>query len=955
MSIGEMTKLNPWQTYYGPNLGYINEQYEKYIADPESVEPTFRELFAIWGAPPASWNAGTENVQAPVPNVEINENMLKKVVAAEKLVWNIRTYGHLAADLDPLGLGFTADTRLLEPETYQLSKDDLLAFPASLIWENAPGNAVTGWDAIKQLQQIYTKTTAYEFSHVHEQRERDWLNKRVETEALSGTPLSIEERKELLNRLTQVEQFEAFLHRTFVGQKRFSVEGNDVLIPMLDEVVRMVAREGCQHILMGMAHRGRLNVLAHVLGKPYSKIFSEFHHSPNKDMIPSEGSMGINFGWSGDVKYHLGADRSVVEGELPPIRLTLANNPSHLEFVNPVVEGFTRAAQDDRGEAGYPKQDESKAAAVLMHGDAAFAGEGIVAETLNFNKLQGYRNGGTIHIIVNNRLGFTTESSDSRSTHYASDLAKGYEIPIVHVNADDPEACIRAVRLACEYRNLFKKDFLIDLIGYRRYGHNESDDPEMTQPLTYHKVRNHPTCSKLYGDKLVEEGIIPKELPEQMRQEAAARLKEAYDEMKENNGRASSNPPNGLIVHTDKPEINTAVPMDQLKEINRDLLKWPENFNVYPKLKRILERRANALEEGEKVDWALAETLAFATILAEGKPIRISGQDSERGTFAHRHLVLHDTETGQKFSPLHRLPQAKASFAIYNSPLSEASVLGFEYGYNVFAPETFVLWEAQFGDFANAAQVIIDQFIAAGREKWLQRSSLAMLLPHGYEGQGPEHSSARLERFLQLAGDENWTVAYLSSAAQYFHLLRKQAAIAGTDAARPLVLMAPKSLIRNPRVASSGTEFSEGAFRPILEQPGLGAQSKKVERLILCTGKVAIDLEEALDAEKENQDFDWLHIVRVEQLYPFAGEEIEAVIQRFPKLKEIVWVQEEPRNMGAWSYMDPRIRDVAPDKVKVRYIGRPDRSSPASGYQDVHNMEQQRLISNALNRSFFEN
>ncbi|GIP32199.1 2-oxoglutarate dehydrogenase E1 component [Paenibacillus sp. J2TS4] len=954
MAIGDMTKLNPWQTYYGPNLGYIYEQYERYTADPDSVEPTFKELFVRWGAPPSWLKSEGGNAPQSIENIEISADLLKKVVAAKTLVMNIRTYGHLAADLDPLGLGLTADTRLLEPETYQLSKDDLLAFPASLIWENAPGHVVTAWDAIEQLRKIYTKSTAYEFSHVHEEQERNWLNHRVETEALSGKQLSLEERTELLDRLIQVEQFESFLHRTFVGQKRFSVEGNDVLIPMLDEVVRSVGREGCKHILMGMAHRGRLNVLAHVLGKPYGKIFSEFHHSPNKDLFPSEGSTGINYGWSGDVKYHLGADRSVTEGEMPPIRLTLANNPSHLEFVNPVVEGFTRAAQDDRSEPGYPKQDESKAAAVLMHGDAAFAGEGIVAETLNFNKLKGYSNGGTIHIIVNNRLGFTTESSDSRSTYYASDLAKGYEIPIVHVNADDPEACIAAVRMACDYRSRFKKDFLIDLIGYRRYGHNESDDPETTQPIMYSKVKNHPTVSRLYASKLINDKFITEEKTEQMRQNIAARLKEAYDEIKDNppqeNGVNGNGAGNGLSSQS----IVTAVPQELLKEINRDLLAWPEDFKVYPKLKRILERRANALEDGEKVDWALAETLAFATILADGKPVRLSGQDSERGTFAHRHVVLNDAETGRKYSPLHRLPQAKASFAVYNSPLSEASVLGFEYGYNVFAPETFVLWEAQYGDFANAAQVIIDQFISAGGSKWRQKSSLAMLLPHGYEGQGPEHSSARLERFMQLAGEENWKVAYLTSASQYFHLLRMQAALTETEDARPLVLMAPKSLIRNPRVASPGSEFSEGTFRPVLEQAGLGANPKKVERLILCSGKVAIDLEEALEADA-NQDYDWLHIIRVEQLYPFAQSEIEAIIQRYPKLKDIVWVQEEPRNMGAWFFMDPRIRSIAPSKVNVRYIGRPDRSSPASGYQSVHSMEQQRLISNALNRSFFEN
>lgn len=931
----------PWQAYYGPNMGYVYEQYERYTEDPESVEPTFRELFARWGAPPAMVEAGAEPQLAAAPTGTLDRSFLKKAAAAGKLVTNIRTYGHLAADLDPLKLGFQADKHLLEPESYGLTSQVLQALPADLIWDNSPDDVVTGWDAVERLRQLYTKSTAYEFSHVHEESERDWLTRYVEN--TPAAPLTTEERTRLLDRLIRVEQFENFLHRTFVGQKRFSIEGLDVLVPVLDEIVHFFSRDGAEHILMGMAHRGRLNVLAHVLEKPYSQIFSEFHHSPNKDLVPSEGSMGINHGWTGDVKYHLGADRSVQDSEMPPIRLTLANNPSHLEFVNPVVEGFTRAAQDDRSEPGYPKQDVKKAGAVLIHGDAAFAGEGIVAETLNFNRLKGYRNGGTIHIIANNQLGFTTESEDSRSTHYASDLAKGYEIPILHVNADDPEACIRAVRLACAYRLRFKKDFLIDLVGYRRYGHNESDDPETTQPITYGKVRQHPTVSTLYGERLVAEGVLRQEVYEKLKEEAWEELKTAYDQMKE--GRDAGTP--AWKSRGKSGNVKTAVPLEKLRELNAELLNWPESFHPYPKLRKILERRAKALDEGEKVDWALAETLAFASLLADGTPIRLSGQDSERGTFAHRNLVLHDSVTGDVFLPMHRLPQARASFAVYNSPLSEASVLGFDYGYNVLAPETLVLWEAQYGDFANAAQVIIDQFVAAGRGKWREKSSLVMLLPHGYEGQGPEHSSARLERFLQLSGDENWTVANLTSAAQYFHLLRRQAALAGTEDARPLVLMAPKSLIRNPRVASSGTELSEGGFRPVLEQAGLGEQHDRVERLVLCSGKVAVDLEEAVEADKE-MDRTWLHVARVEQLYPFPKEELEAVIRRYKNLKEIVWVQEEPRNMGSWSYMEPRIRAIAPDASDVRYVGRPDRSSPASGYQHVHSTEQQRLISSAL-------
>ncbi|MEK8127811.1 2-oxoglutarate dehydrogenase E1 component [Paenibacillus filicis] len=947
---------DPWAAYYGPNLGYIQEQYERFLTDPGSVGADYRDLFERWGEPPAA-QPGTTG--APVSagiaaaggsSPAISSQLLHKAVAAGKLVWNIRTYGHLAADIDPLGISAAADVRLLEPEYYGLTPADLASLPTELVWDGPHPEVSDGWAAVQSLRKAYTGTIAFEFSHVHDEKERQWLNEQVEFKLPQST-LDAQERQALLTRLLEAEQFEDFLHRTFVGQKRFSVEGTDALVPLVDEIVRELAYDGATDILMGMAHRGRLNVLAHVLGKPYSKIFSEFHHSINRNLIPSEGSMGINYGWTGDVKYHLGANRSVKWGETVETRLTLANNPSHLEFVNPVVEGFTRAAQDDRGVPGYPVQDVAKAAAVLMHGDAAFPGEGIVAETLNFNQLAGYRNGGTIHIIVNNRLGFTTESKDSRSTHYASDLAKGYEIPIVHVNADDPEACVAAARLAIEYRHLFKKDFLIDLIGYRRYGHNESDDPETTQPLIYAKVRNHPTVSTLYADKLVRQGLLTGEQAEKIKQDILSRLKEAYDEVKQRDGQESVTQRPELVEQTEAPLPRTGVSLEKLREINTGLLSWPESFNVYPKLKKILERRATSLNDGEKVDWGHAETLAFASILADGKPIRISGQDVERATFAHRNLVLHDVKNGGVYSPLHQLPQAKASFAIYNSPLSEASVLGFEYGYNVYAPETLVIWEAQYGDFTNAAQVTIDQFITAGRSKWSQKSSLIMMLPHGYEGQGPEHSSARLERFLQLSGEDNWMVANLTSSAQYFHLLRRQASLTETERARPLVLMAPKSLIRNPRVASDSLELSEGEFRPVLEQRNLGDRPERVERIILCTGKIAIDLEEALDKEAD-KNWEWLHIIRTEQLYPFPQEEIRQILARYPNVQELLWVQEEPRNMGAWSYMEPRIRAIAPEGVKtIRYVGRPERASTASGYQNVHSYEQQRILSLALSPS----
>lgn len=699
--------------------------------------------------------------------------------------------------------------------------------------------------------------------------------------------------------------------------------------------------------MIGMAHRGRLNVLAHVLGKPYEAIFSEFHHAPNKELVPSEGSMGINYGWTGDVKYHLGGNREVDPEDPKPTHLTLANNPSHLEFVNPVIEGYARAAQDDRSQAGYPVQDVSKALAILIHGDAAFPGEGIVAETLNLSRLRGYNTGGTIHIIANNQLGFTTHSLDSRSTTYASDLAKGFEIPVVHVNADDPEACLAAVRLAFEYRRKFGKDFLIDLIGYRRFGHNEMDDPVATQPRMYDKVHRHPTLRTLYADRLKAEGVISDEEIQSKEKEIQEQLSKAYQKVKDVREKEpeETDSPHEKIPGP-LPDVDTGVSMTTLREINQDLLKWPDGFKVYPKLEKVLQRRAATLEEDNQVDWALAETLAFATILKDGTGIRFTGQDTERGTFAHRHLVLHDPETGETHCPLHTIPQAQAAFGIYNSPLSEASVLGFEYGYNVFNPDALVIWEAQFGDFANTAQVIFDQFLSAGRAKWAQTSSLVMLLPHAYEGQGPEHSSARLERFLQMAAENNWVVANVTSAAQYFHLLRRQAAIIGTNEARPLILMTPKSLLRNKRTLSPSSVFEKGRFHPVLEERLTGKRSQTVKRLILASGKVAVDLETKLEEMEKKPE--WVHILRVEQLYPFPKDEIRSVLSRMKNLQEVVWLQEEPKNMGSWSYMEPRIRDTV-SEVKIRYIGRPERSSTAVGQPDVHDAEQERILTEALN------
>ncbi|ULT58225.1 2-oxoglutarate dehydrogenase E1 component [Neobacillus drentensis] len=939
---------NPWRKLNGPNLGYVIEQYERYMNGIDTVEPKLIELFNTWGSPLSFETSQLkENIKhgSVIPDNSVD---IEKVMKVVKLLEDIRSHGHLAANMNPLE-GNEKHRDLFNPEKHGISDYNLKAIPAKLVWKDTPEGVQTAWDAINHLKNLYTSTLAYEFNHVDNMDEKAWLTRIVETRSMHRS-LSKEEQANLLKSLTEVEGFEQFLHKTFVGQKRFSIEGVDMLVPMLNEAIREGVGDQVQNILIGMAHRGRLSVLAHVLNKPYSKIFSEFQHSYAKQQGPSEDLVDISEGWTGDVKYHLGCNRFVECDSPLRTRITLANNPSHLEFVDPVIEGFTRAAQEERQKAGYPKQDVKKAFPILVHGDAAFPGQGIVSETLNLGGLKGYQTGGTIHIITNNMVGFTTDSHDSRFTRYASDLAKGFEIPIVHVNADDPEACLAAVRLAYQYRARFHKDFLIDLVGYRRFGHNEMDDPAVTQPQVYKKVAGHPTVKALYSEQLRKKGILNEQEVEQINRSVQEKLQAEYDQVSE-----TKHDERSAVVEVPKvitkgiPQLETNIQLNTLCELNHELLKWPENFHVYPKLKRILERRELALEENGKVEWAVAEVLAFATLLKEGTPIRLTGQDSERGTFAQRHIVLHDTETNETYSPLHHLTQARASFAVHNSPLSEAAVVGFEYGYNVFAPETLVIWEAQYGDFANTAQPLFDQFVSSARAKWGQKSGLTLLLPHGYEGQGPEHSSSRLERFLQLAAENNWTVANLTSAAQYFHILRRQASILGTEFVRPLVIMTPKSLLRHPLVSSPGTALSDGSFQTVVEQPELGKRREKVKRLVLATGKMAIDLAVEIDSSKEIQKLDEIHIIRIEQLYPFPKEKVEDILMRYPNLKEIVWVQEEPKNMGAWHYIAPTLFELASSKLTVGYIGRQARSSTAVGDSNVHKKEQEHIVQQALN------
>lgn len=933
-----------WRNFYGPNLGYVEEQYELYKEDPNQVDPSLREMFEKYGAPKLVDGEAEQGRQGATTELSIDQ--INKVTSAIKYVEAIRRFGHLEADTFAVGERIVDPNISLKLEDYGLSKEDLESMPAKWVWDKAPAHIETGYDAITYLREKYTGKIAFEYDHLNNNEERKWFMNKIESGEFEF-PLTDLEKKQLLERLVDVEGFEQFLQKTFVGQKRFSIEGLEAMVPVLDRIVKLANSDRVENIMMGMAHRGRLSVLAYVLGKPIDKIFSEFHYAPDKELIPSEGSMGINYGWTGDVKYHFGATR-VVKNDETSTHLKLANNPSHLEFVNPVVAGYTRAAQDDRSQKGYPKQDYNKAISVLIHGDAAFIGEGIVPETLNLSGLKGYRVGGTLHIIANNLIGFTTDRSDSRSTRHASDVAKGYEIPIIRVNADDPIASIRAIELAYEFSRTFKKDCVLDLVGYRRYGHNEMDEPRATQPILYKEIDEHPTITEIFADQLHKEGIIEQDAVVKMKESTFERLQQIYNSMKEDelSGLAELKMPDYLAKSIDHYE--TAVPVDVLKKLNEDLLKRPNGFKQFKRLNRVFNRRKKLFEEGQKINWAEGEALAFASIIRDGIPIRISGQDSERGTFAHRHLVLYDEETGEKYCPIHGLEDANASFDIYNSPLSETAVLGFEYGYSVQSPETLVIWEAQFGDFANVAQVIFDQFLSSSRAKWGDKSNMIILLPHGYEGQGPEHSSARLERFLQMSGENNWIVANVTSAAQFFHLLRRQALMRGKEEARPLIVMSPKSLLRNERVASEPREFAEGKFQVIIDQPNLKINKKKAKRLLLGTGKIMVDIEEAI--EKSEDNFDWLRVVRVEQLYPFPLEELQKVVDELPNLEEIVWVQEEPKNMGSFKYVFGFLHDLKKEHQTIRYIGRRARAATSVGEPNIHKIIQEKVVNEAISR-----
>src|SRR5687767_11593820 len=908
------------EQFPGVNAGYVLELYERYRQNPESVDADTRRAFESWTPSADAAPAGNGGTATSVDT--------RVIVGAANLVESIRRYGHLAAHLDPLGSTPIGDPSL-SPRAHGITDDDLKGLPASLVGGPVAESSSNAFEAIEKLRRVYCSTTGFDYAHVFVPEEREWLRSAAESGRFLP-PMDRDISEALLDRITQVEVFERFLHRTFPGKTRFSVEGVDLLVPILDEIICGAAENGTRHTVIGMAHRGRLNVLAHVLQKPYAQILAEF-----KDPIATH-TLRMDQGWMGDVKYHAGARTSAPRGQM---HVTMAPNPSHLEAVNPVVAGMARAAGTVAGQPGAPRFEGASTLPILIHGDMAFPGQGIVAETLNLSRLPGYDTDGTIHVIANNQIGFTATPSESYSTSYASGLARGFKIPIIHVNADDPAACLEAARMAWEYRARFRKDFLIDLIGYRRHGHNEGDEPAFTQPVMYKAITTHKTARELFAESLVKHGTVPPETPDALVKKHFVVLEQTFASLKPEEHYAPPIPtpvPPGLAAKT-----HTGVPIELLRDLNESLLSTPEGFNVHKKLERVRDRKRNMLTgiNERTVDWGGAEELAFASILAEGVPMRLTGEDVQRGTFSHRHAVLHDAVTGVEHVPLQQLPQARGSFEIHNSPLTEAATIGFEFGYNMQEPKHLVIWEAQYGDFINGAQIILDQFVTSGRSKWGLKPSLVFLLPHGYEGQGPEHSSARPERFLQAAADINMRLVNCTTAAQYFHVLRRQAALLEKDPL-PLVILTPKSLLRHPAVSSTPQELTEGHFRSVLDDSEAAQRAKSVRRLVLCSGKVYVDL---ISHERRAGAAN-VAIVRVEQLYPFPNVALKEVLDRYPSLTEVAWVQEEPSNMGAWEFMWPRLEELIGDRCGLRYIGRARNSSPSEGSSAWHQVNQKMLV-----------
>jgi len=902
------------------SAGYVEQMQQRYNEDPNSVGTDWRDYFSSLGEESATvgkWSGGISWAQIEASLREKlggapPEGAAQDSIRLLALIDAYRTRGHFHADLDPLGLKPRRTQRQLDPATYGFSAAD---------WDREifiDGAFATLRETVARLERIYCSTIGYEISHISDETQKAWLLERVEGTAAAP---SREEKRAILGKLVEVKGFERYLDKKFVGTKRFGLDGAEAAIPALEHIVRRGAALGVEEVVIGMAHRGRLNVMSQVMGKPHRAIMNELKGGT---YVP-EGVAG-----SGDMKYHLGASTDR-EFDGRKVHLSLTANPSHLEIADPVVLGKVRAKQDRKGD----REKRTSVLPLLIHGDAAFAGQGVVAEMFGLSELEGFRTGGSLHLIINNQIGFTTDPRFARSTAYPSDLAKVIEAPIFHVNGDDLEAVMRVAALAIEFRQTFHKPVVIDLFCFRLYGHNEGDEPGFTQPQMYKAIRSHKSTLEIYGERLVAEGVMTEAEIEQAKSDWVAYLdgelaaSESYTPNKADwlEGRWA-----GLA------DGETGVALDKLREIGGKLVEVPEGFHVHATIQRFIGNRRKMIETGQGIDWAAAESLALGSLLDEGHGVRFSGQDSERGTFSQRHSAFFDQETGEKYAPLERFGR----YEMINSMLSEEAVLGFEYGYSVAEPDTLTLWEAQFGDFANGAQVVFDQFLAAGERKWLRMSGLVALLPHGYDGQGPEHSSARLERYLQSSAEENWQVANVTTPANYFHILRRQLK---RRFRKPLILMTPKSLLRHRLVRSDLAEMAEGTeFRPILRDDAEGklVPDAKIRRVVLSTGKVYYDLLE----EREKRGIDDVYLLRVEQLYPFPAEQVAAELARFPNA-EIVWCQEEPRNMGAWSFVEPYI-EQALSGGRARYAGRVAAASTATGQMSQHVAQLQAFLDEAL-------
>lgn len=930
------------------SLDLIEEQYARYQQDPLSVDKNWQELFkqleASESRTPKYPSSRTTPSTPPPVSIDFSTPMLipeevagrsvlyyPRVEISAKgadyrtrdLIHAYRTYGHLAAVTNPVTMQPLEEPEELNFENYSFTKQDLSArFPTFGLFNEEETPLL---DIINALKSTYCDRIGVEYIGIHSSELEKWLQEQVEHKRFR-LDFTIDQKQMILKLLNKSEQFESFIHTKYVGQKRFSLEGAETLIPMLAAIIDYGAVHGVQEYVLGMSHRGRLNVLANIFDKSYADIFSEFE----------EGYIPASVEGSGDVKYHKGFYSQVKTIHGHTVSLTLTPNPSHLESVNPVVEGMTKGRQILKGD-----NTQQKIVPLLIHGDAAISGQGIVYETMQFNNLEGYSTGGTIHIVINNQIGFTTVPKDSRSTRYCTDIARIFGAPVFHVNAEDPEGCVYAAQLALEIKQRFKCDVFIELMCYRKYGHNETDEPAFTQPIEYQVIRKKQPIREIYRDLLIHQGAVEKNVAEALEAEFKASLQEALKAKKPPSKEGGSKSERAT---TPDPEIfqhiQTGVPKELLQEVGTFICHVPQKMAVHPKIAVLQKERLAMLHDDETrrgIDWGMAELLAYGTILWSGTDIRISGQDSCRGTFSHRHAVLMDQTREEGFVPLKHLKPGQGRFDIYNSPLSEFAVLGFEYGYSIACQEALIIWEAQFGDFSNGAQVIIDQYISTAEQKWAQKSRLTLLLPHGYEGQGPEHSSGRIERFLTLAGDNNMQIVNPTTPAQLFHLLRRQVM---RSVQKPLVVFTPKGLLRHPACISHLDDFTQGSFQEILEDP---TPPKRARRLVLCSGRIYYDL----IAEREKKGVDDMNIARIEQLYPLDAERLKSVIGKCSMLKECIWVQEEPSNMGAWNFMRPILKELLPKEVELSFVGRPRSASPAVGSYAMHKREHIALI-NAL-------